>query len=55
MKCSSCPVKREWFAQSHTDTDPVWFKPTKLTEAFDIYQSNSTANVKFVSGNTGKG
>ena len=48
-------MKREWFTQSRTDTDPVWYGPTKLAEAFDIYQSNSNANVKLVSGNTGKG
>uniref|UniRef100_A0A1X7SDH7 Uncharacterized protein n=2 Tax=Amphimedon queenslandica TaxID=400682 RepID=A0A1X7SDH7_AMPQE len=58
VKCSSCPVMKDstnWLTQPRTDSDPVWYQPTKLSEAFDIYQANTSTNVKFVSGNTGKG
>ena len=44
-----------WLTQPRTESDPTWYQPTKLSEAFNIYQASVSTNVKFVSGNTGKG
>lgn len=52
--CSTCP-RLQWVALPHNVGDPIWYHPTKLSDVFDIYHTNTNSIIKLICGDTGKG
>ncbi len=55
-KCTQCPFKRnDWTVASRSEDDPIWYRPSKLSDVFDEFNVSKDLKIKLVCGDTGRG
>lgn len=53
--CSNCPALSTWKTALRQTSDPLWYRPTTLSQVFEIFSAHVDAVVQLVCGDTGKG